>query len=428
MTDIFQKPYAALAANSHGPGWLQQLRAESYQKFCELGLPTRKDEDWKYTSLNRLKERQLHLAEGASQKADWWTPWRDPEAINLVFVDGRLSVAQSSGFRELADVSIQPLRDALASGSWADWVRQAVPGNDRLMILNQAFLGEGLAIRVAKNASPSRPIHVYYVTDCEQDEAAQFSRLLVHLEKGACLSLRETFLGGGEHLYFTNPVAQIRLEPGARLEHARLQHEGDRAIHLSSLYVDVLRDANYRQIQVDTGGDIARHNTHARLGAENSSLTLDGVYLVGENQHCDHYSIIDHEIGHTQSSQLYKGVVGANGRAVFNGQVKIRPEAQQSNAFQLNKNLLLSTDAEVDTKPQMEIDADDVSCSHGATVGQLDQDEVFYLCSRGLAPQDATRMLAAGFLREVIQRHPAVAGHRLVQESLQQKLVELYGR
>jgi Fe-S cluster assembly protein SufD len=214
----------------------------------------------------------------------------------------------------------------------------------------------------------------------------------------------ESYVSLGEDTYFTNAVTEVFTAPGARLDHYRLQEESEQAFHIATTQVNQQRGSNYTSYAISLGGEIARHNLNVALTDEAIETTIDGLYVVTGNQHTDNHTVIDHQKPHCASHQLYKGILDGRGRAVFNGKVFVREGALLTDARQLNKNLLLSAEAHVDTKPELEIFADDVKCSHGATVGQLEDEELFYLASRGIGQEKARALLTYGFAEDVISK------------------------
>jgi len=271
-----------------------------------------------------------------------------------------------------------------------------------LAALNTAFLQSGLFLWIPKGINVETPIQVTFVTDAEQPDTASFPRLLVVAEENSSATLIESFVSTTESRYFTNAVAEIVLKEGARLEHYRMQRESQEAFHTSVTSASLGRSSSYDTTSINLGAKLSRHDVSVVLDHEGAECWVDGLYLVGADQHTDTHSVIDHQQPHCTSHQLYKGILDGNSRAVFNGKVFVREGAQKTDALQTNKNLLLSQQARVDTKPQLEIYADDVKCAHGAAVGQIDQEELFYLLARGINPELARSLLTYGFAEEVI--------------------------
>ena len=239
----------------------------------------------------------------------------------------------------------------------------------------------GLFLLIPKNVKVETPIQVTFLTDANEPNTASFPRLLIVAEENSSATVIESFVSTGEQQYFTNAIAEIVVKDGARLEHYRMQRESREAFHVSLTSAELGRSSSYDTTSINMGARLARHDISVVMDHEGAECWVDGLYLVGANQHSDTHSVIDHKQPHCNSHQLYKGILDDNGRAVFNGKVFVREGAQKTDAMQTNKNLLLSPQARVDTKPQLEIYADDVKCAHGAAVGQIDQEELFYLAS-----------------------------------------------
>ncbi len=259
--------------------------------------------------------------------------------------------------------------------------RNAGYHNNGLTALNTAFLQSGVFLWIPKNVKLEAPLQITFVTDAP--DSANFPRLLVVGEENSSATLIESFVSSSNSRYFTNATAEIVLKDGARLEHYRIQRESNDAYHVSTTSAELGRASAYDTTSINLGAQLSRHDISVVLDHEGAETAVDGLYIVGPDQHSDTHSVIDHKQPHCNSRQLYKGILDGNGRAVFNGKVFVREGAQKTDAMQTNKNLLLSAQARVDTKPQLEIYADDVKCAHGAAVGQIDEDQLFYLQARG---------------------------------------------
>jgi Fe-S cluster assembly protein SufD len=249
-----------------------------------------------------------------------------------------------------------------------------------------------------------QPIHIAFVASSEDGLAASHPRVLIVVDEGAQATIVESYLSQGDERYFTNAVTEVVARDGAVVRHCQIQDESQAGFHVATTSAQVGRDAHFSSFTVSTGGAVARSDLSVALAEAGGSCALDGLYLAGGTQHIDNHTAIDHAAPRCASRQLYKGVLGGRARAVFNGKVIVRPGAQKTDAQQTNRNLLLSDEATVDTKPQLEIFADDVKCTHGAAIGQLDEEAVFYLKSRGMDSEQARVMLTQGFAVEVISR------------------------
>jgi Fe-S cluster assembly protein SufD len=270
-----------------------------------------------------------------------------------------------------------------------------------LTALNTAFLQSGVFIWIPKNVHLQTPIQITFVADPSAQDS-NFPRVLIVAEENSSATVIESFVSNGDERYFTNAIAEIVVKDGARLDHYRLQRESHNAFHVSTTSAELGRASRYYTTSINLGAQLARHDVSVVMDHEGAETSVDGLYMVGQDQHTDTHSVIDHKQPHCNSHQLYKGILDGNGRAVFNGKIFVREGAQKTDAMQTNKNLLLSDKARVDTKPQLEIFADDVKCAHGAAVGQIDPEELFYLETRGITAELGRSLLTYGFAEEVI--------------------------
>jgi len=269
--------------------------------------------------------------------------------------------------------------------------------------LNTSLVGDGAFVYIPPGKTVEKPIHLLFVSTAEEPTVSH-PRVLIVAGEGSVATVIESYASIGEDVYFTNAVTEVVTERGAVLDHYRLQEESDLAFHIASTEIHQERDSRYFSCAISLGGEIARHNLNVAVADENVETTIDGLYVVAGRQHTDSHMVIDHQKPHSNSFQLYKGILDGKARAVFNGKVFVREGALLTDARQLNKNLLLSAEAHVDTKPELEIFADDVKCSHGATVGQLEDEELFYLASRGIPQEQARALLTYGFAEDVISK------------------------
>ncbi len=404
----FADAFAALASRlaSRSTQWAAQ--AEAFAVFERLGLPTVADEAWRYTSLAPLTKQAFHLATAdgldaaALQRA---IPFFDESATTrLVFVNGVFQAGLSDVSGLPAGVEARPLDDRFP---------RPAPGDTPLRALNAAFWGAGVTIRLPRGKAVAPPIGLFFVTAPTVDFAMTHPRVVIELDEAAIATVAEihTVLCDeegrfGAHPYLTNAVADIQLGQGAHLTHIKLQTEGSRAYHLADLRAVIGRGASFASHAHALGGLLSRQDLQARFTDEGGECRLYGLQAIAGRQLADSHIVVDHAVPDCASEILYKGVFDGQARGVFDGRVIVRQGAQRVSAVTTNKNLLLSTTARADTKPQLEIFADDVKCGHGATVGQLDQDEIFYLRSRGLTEAAARRLLTFGFAREVSEKLP----------------------
>jgi Fe-S cluster assembly protein SufD len=388
--------------------WLELVRSSAMDRFEQLGFPTVHEEDWKYTNLAPLTKQSFVPATlpGRLEIDPARFVYPETSTAHLVVVNGFLS-EELSVKTGLENVVAVDLLSAVGDARYnkiarAYLARNAGYHDSGLPALNTAFLQSGLFLWIPKNVKVETPIQVTFLTDPEESNTANFPRLLVVAEENSSATLIEAFISTREQQYFTNAVAEIVLKEGARLEHYRMQRESNQAFHVSLTSASLGRSSSYDTTSINVGGKLSRHDVSVVLDHEGAECWVDGLYLVGSDQHADTHSVIDHQQPHCNSHQLYKGILHGNARAVFNGKIFVREGAQKTDAMQTNKNLLLSPQARVDTKPQLEIYADDVKCAHGAAVGQIDQEELFYLEARGINPELGRNLLTYGFAEEVI--------------------------
>jgi len=324
----------------------------------------------------------------------------------LVFVDGRFAPSLTASARLPSGIEVMSLAEAI--GRFPDrvepWLgRSAGPERNGFAALNAAFLRDGVFIRLARGTELEAPVHLLFLTSGAPDSVVYVRNLIV-AEAGSRASVIESYAALADAIGLTNSVTEIVLEPGAQLEHYRLGREAAAAYHVGSTDVHLARDSRYTSHSIALGGRIVRHELYASLDAEGAECTLNGLYVTHGRQHVDNHTRIDHHKPRGMSREWYKGVLDGQSRAVFSGRVVVHPQAQHTDAEQANHNLLLSENAEADSRPQLEIYADDVKCAHGATVGNLDPDALFYLRSRGLDDAHARSLLVYAFAGDVLKR------------------------
>jgi Fe-S cluster assembly protein SufD len=376
-----------------------------------LGFPTVRDEEWKYTNLATLaKENFVPSANDELDVEDPQSTFGHAETAgaHLVVVNGflREDLSITTG---LGTVVATDLFNAAADARYNKIVRKYLARNagyhnNGLTALNTAFIQSGVFLWIPKNVKLETPLQITFVADAHEQNTANFPRLLIVAEENSFATVVENFVSNGNGRYFTNAITEVVLKDGAHLEHYRLQRESKEAFHISTTSAELFRSSRYDTTSINLGAQLSRHDVSVILDQEGAETSVDGLYMVGLNQHTDTHSVIDHKQPHCSSHQLYKGILDDNSRAVFNGKIFVREGAQKTDAMQTNKNLLLSDKARVDTKPQLEIYADDVKCAHGAAVGQIDPEELFYLEARGINPELGKNLLTYGFAEEVIGR------------------------
>jgi Fe-S cluster assembly protein SufD len=387
--------------------WLKARRSAALERATALPAPTVRDEDWRFTDLSPLYRLKLQPAAGGRVDASALEFVALPEAgARLVFVDGRHSPELSNAGEE-EGVIVAPLATVLASQrALLERYLAALARTDSEIFtaINTAFLQDAAVVILDAGATASKPVHLLHVSTGR--ETAAHPRVLVVAQGRAGCTLVEEFVAIGGVGYFTNCVTEIAVGQDAEVRHVKVQREAETAFHMANTSVRLDRAARYRHWSVTLGARISRHNLNVQIAGEAAECEVDGLTLISGRQLADTHSMIDHAFARGRSRQLHKTVVGGAGHVVFNGKILVRPGAQQTDSAQQSRNILLTQRAHVDTKPQLEIFADDVKCAHGATVGQIDAEEVFYLKSRGLTESAARSLLTYAFAAEVVERVP----------------------
>ncbi|MGH8583127.1 MAG: Fe-S cluster assembly protein SufD [Gammaproteobacteria bacterium] len=389
-----------------GLAWLRELRRQALESLQATGLPGLRDEDWKYTNVAAIA-RQAWTCALPGERSGPVPPALDlgPDAHALRFVDGHYQGPCAAAAPLPAGIDIQPLARTLEHGRpdlRAHIERHALRPAHPFVALNAVFLNDGVWIEVAAGVRVTAPVHLQFNTSQCELPVARYPRVYVHLAQGAELTLVESYTGAAGARALCCPLTEVLAGPGARLDHYVVQQGGAEDYHVGSLLVRQLRDSSVRVHSVSLGGALARHDIHVELAEAGASLILNGLYVGAGRHHIDYHTRIDHLAEHTDSEERFKGVLNGYARGVFNGKVIVHPAAQKTRARQSNHNLLLSEHAEADTKPELQIHADDVQCSHGATVGQLDETAVYYLRSRGIDLTLARAMLTYAFAADVV--------------------------
>lgn len=391
------------------PAWLAARRRLAIERFSLLGFPTAQDEEYKYTSLARLAKTNWEAASGASivRSSDLGAAeYRGLEGPRAVFVDGRFSPELSDLASTPQGLTFQSIATLLASDPaaleghltrYADFEAHATTA------LNTALFTDGAFIQIADKTILEQPLHLIWASTGAAGTVSH-PRTLIHAGRQSQARIIETFISLAEGAHWTNPVTEIVSEEAARLEHFKVQQESLEAIHTGRIEMLEERNGYIGTISLSLGAALARHDINITLDDEGCECALDGLFVVNGKQHVDHHTRIDHAKARCTSHQLYKGVLAGESHGVFNGKIIVRQDAQKTDAIQNNKNLLLSPRAEIDTKPQLEIDANDVRCTHGATVGQLNKDSLFYLRARGIPEPQARHLLVYAFAADLLER------------------------
>ena len=424
---------AALAAARPGePSWLAALRAAARERFVAVGLPTTRDEEWRFTPVAPLGKLEIGLpAAPGTLRPEALAPHDfDPAWPRIVVVDGRFEQALSRLPDSAAGIRVLPLSRAIAEGVpevEKHLAKTVAPEATPFSALNAEAFTDGLLVVVPKGADPGQPIQFLHVATDASADALLAPRLLVVVGEGARATITESYLSLTTQRHVTTTVAELVVGRNATVEHIRVQRETDAAWHVGFTAVDQARDSHYRSFALSMGAHLARHNLHAHLSDENIETLLYGLSLTRGEQLSDTHSAIHHDHPNCNSWEVYKGVLDDRSRVVFNGKVLVDPIAQKTDAKQTNRNLLLSEDARVDTKPQLEIFADDVRCTHGATIGKLNEQQRYYLQSRGIAGAQAEQLLVWAFAAEVMTEILQPTVRKALEADVHARLGEMTG-
>ena len=426
--DLFTSFESAL--NGGATGAAHALRREAFDRFAAKGFPTLRDEDWRYTNFNPLIRQAFTLADRPASD----TALRDAAMARAMAVPGAATLLFVNGVYvpELSDITLVPegvrvrsLGDVLETGqapashsAMADEVLARNP----FAALNGAFLRDGVVIEAGRGVVAARPLHLLFYSTADAPSFMAHPRVVVRLEAQAQLAIVEQYAGEEGATYFTNTLADIRVDESAVLRHVKLQDESRLAVHVSSVYASAGRTATYDSHAVGFGAALQRANIHGVLDGEGGHVTMNGLFLPFGSQHMDHFTVIDHAVPHCTSHELYKGVLTDEARGVFTGKIVVRQDAQKTDAVQANNNLLLSEQAQIDTRPQLEIYADDVRCTHGATVGRISAEQLFYLQSRGIDRRAAQNILTYAFAADIVTRIPIDTVREALDAGLHQRL------
>jgi len=394
--------------------WLGSLRRGALRRLEEIGFPTTKNEDWHFTNPTPLTWRCFAPDQNVTPgtvTAEQLAPYLfDGDWATVVFVDGRYDAALSRGVEtNVSKGTIGSLREAFRDDLKTRMLERLIGGaasyqENAFTALNTAFLQDGVFVHAPSDVTIGRPVHVLHVITADARDRLVSPRTLIVADTHAALTVVESFVSFGETSHFTNAVSEVYLAPGARVRHYKIQREALDAVHVGSTYTHQAQDSNYESFSFAVGASLSRTNISTVLDGPGAHATVNGVYMVAGTQTVDHQTRIEHARENCTSHEVYRGILDGESHGVFNGKVYVRPEAQKTDGKQSNNNLLLSDRAKIDTKPQLEIFADDVKCTHGATIGRLDPTALFYLKSRGVGTERARQLLTYAFAADVLEQ------------------------
>lgn len=408
---------------------LDVLRRGAMARFNEVGFPSAVAEEWRHTNVSEIAKTDFKLADaGASVVLDDIQPFsfRSESACELVFVNGRFN-KQLSSLRDLpTGLTISSLGEVTSASPLYAIVQKhlakyASIDSNPFVALNTGFIQDGAVIHVAKNVAIEAPIHLMFVTTAADEPTVTHPRVLTVVETGAEAKVVETYAGLGGSRYFTNSVSEVVVGDNAKVDHCRLQHESLAAYHVSTTQSHVGRSGVFITQSASLGAKTSRNDLNVVLGGEAAEATLNGLVMIGGDQHCDNHTLLDHAKPHCPSHELYKHVLSGHATGVFRGKILVRPDAQKTDSKQTSRSLLLSDDADMNSQPALEIYADDVKCTHGSTTGPVDEEMLFYIRSRGVSAEAAKALLTYAFAADVTRRIQIEPVRRYVENFMAQQ-------
>lgn len=431
--ELFQNYESALNGQKNYPG--HKLQKTAIQRLNnDINFPTKSNEDWKYTSVTELLQPTYHQPKLVDITSEDIKPFlfEGLDVYLLVFVNGIYNNGLSSK-EELSekiivqDISAGLKEDGLTKATTSEYLdRWASEANNSFMVLNTAFAQNGIYIKVPNGIALDRPVHILNIACVEEEPTVISPQKIIVAGENSKLTVIETFhhFTNSQQAYFTNTVTQLVLKRNAIVDHYRIQDEDENAFFINNTEVEQMRDSIFSSYVVDLGGKLVRNNLNSILKDSGTTTNFYGLYVGKNKQHIDNQTFIDHAYPNCNSNELYKGILTDKAVGVFNGKIIVRPDAQKTNAFQKNHSLVLSKNAKMNSKPQLEIFADDVKCSHGATIGQLNKEALYYMRSRGLSNKEAVSVLKQAFLTEITDLIKIDAVRAKVEQMLVDKFKE----
>ena len=411
--DSRQALFERFAEQCPGPGWLLPMRKAAMARFAESGFPTTREEDWRFTNLAPIRDLAFKPVWEAPAEAESLSEIRKRSLLNgvdalcLVFVDGVFVPELSDNLDGEEGVRVVNLQRAF----WDDpdslqkrLARHSQANPYGLAALNAAYFADGAVVRFGRNTTAKRPVRLIFAANGFEEGRTASPRNFIVVEKGATTTIVEEYLGLGKSATWTNAVGEFTIGEGALVEHIKVQDESPGSFHTAGISICLGRRCHFRSHSFALGARLSRNNIWAKLDGEGLECVLNGLYFARGEQLADHHMVVEHAQPRCESHEYFNGILDGRSRGVFHGRILVRPQAQKTDAKQTNKNLLLSEQAAVNTKPQLEIYADDVQCTHGATIGQMDEEALFYLQARGVPLPAARRMLMRAFAGEIVER------------------------
>jgi Fe-S cluster assembly protein SufD len=426
LKETLLSSFKSFESNLKGNTALQSRKKEALANFEKLGFPTTKNEEWKYTNVSSILKKDFILSGSTTLTKKDIEPFLlvGAEANHLVFINGIYTKALSKIISPESSLIIKNFSEANPDILEQYFGKLGNTSNDSFTALNTAFAENGAFIRIPKGKIVEAPVILYFISDARQTDILTQPRNLFIAEENSQAKVIETFNNLGAKSSFTNIVTEIVVKKDAFLEYYKIQNESENGHHVGT--TEVLHEAKsqFSSTTITINGGIIRNNLNIELGAEFCETTLYGLYVLKNKQHVDNHTLVDHAKPNCYSNELYKGILDDKSTGVFNGKINVKPDAQKTNAFQSNKNILLSKDAAMNTKPQLEIFADDVKCSHGTTVGQMDEEPLFYLRSRGIREDNAKALLMNAFANDIIEHIKIDSLKEKIQHLVFQRLLK----
>ncbi|MBZ5697414.1 MAG: Fe-S cluster assembly protein SufD [Acidobacteriia bacterium] len=431
--DHYLESFTAFEKTAAGQGlpWLRQLRRNAFARFCEVGFPTAHDEDWRFTNVSAIAQTPFLL--GGNNRARplqlELEPYQVPGfACQLVFLNGRFAPELSSLGKLPVWLEVSSLADQIVRnpgviephlGQYVDIRR------DAFCALNTAFVEDGAYIHIRRSAAAEEPIYLLFVSTANDTPTMGHPRNLIWAEENSQVTVVEDYVSLGGGTAFTNAVTELVAGDHAVVSHYMVEREHVHSYSVSTLRIQQGRGANIASHSILTGGALVRNNVHPVLAGEGGECLINGLFIGNGRQHLDNYMLVEHRSPHCASRQFYNGILDGHAHGVFHGRIVVHKDAQKTDAKQTNRNLLLSDDAQIDTKPQLEIHADDVKCTHGATIGQIEEDALFYLRSRGIDELSARRLLLLAFASECLDRMKPGPARTHVEALINRNLLQM---
>ena len=414
--------------NGDGNSLWHELRTDAFNRFTEKGFPSVKDEEYRYTHLGRELQKKFDFSQIASIDAqiseNAYPLFHDADALHIKVNNGivnkqHLALLSGKGLKVMSlNQAARQFPDEL--GKHIGMYAQA--SKDPFTALNTAFSYEGIFIKVEKDTIIEKPILIHYTYGSNAISKAFQSRNLMLIEQGAKVDVIESFTTENDDEIFVNHVSEVVVGSNARLNYYKLQNQNKSTYHIDNTSISQSRDSNVQTFTISLEGKIIRNNLNFNLEEENVEAHMYGLYVAHGETHIDNHTVVDHKVANCFSNEVYKGILDDVSKGVFNGKIFVRPDAQKTNAFQSNKNILLSDTATINTKPQLEIWADDVKCSHGCTTGQLDEEQLFYLRSRGISKSKAKAMLLHAFVNDILDKIEIDFLHDFINDEMSNRL------